>query len=315
MEISYIILAHKNPDQIHRLVARLTGPGTFFYVHIDKSASLLEYQKRLSTFNNVFLLSEEERIEVGWGNISIVQASLLAINKIIHHQRKGYCVLISGQDYPIKNTEYIKKFFTQNSGKNFITGFPLPYQHWSEKGLPRIQQYNFQVDLNARSVITIPSIFDKKFYHPLTFRRLRRLFFSPQKIKLIQLLKKRNFPSYVSPYGGSQWWALPVDTILFINEFLEKHPSYLDYHEYTFVPDEIFFHSIIFSKIPKEKIAPSLTYVNWSRKDVPLPVTFSSEDLEELKSRPELFARKFDINYDSAILDKIDEEIFYAKDS
>jgi len=38
MKIAYIILAHKNPDQIKRLVLRLNTEGTSFFIHIDKKA-------------------------------------------------------------------------------------------------------------------------------------------------------------------------------------------------------------------------------------------------------------------------------------
>ncbi|MNR59552.1 hypothetical protein D3C85_1808260 [compost metagenome] len=47
--------------------------------------------------------------------------------------------------------------------------------------------------------------------------------------------------------------------------------------------------------------------MNWSRKNCDLPVTFTSSDFEELQDNPEkLYARKFDIELDDEILNKID---------
>ena len=111
------------------------------------------------------------------------------------------------------------------------------------------------------------------------------------------------------PFGGGQWWALPMSKIRSILEFLDDHPNYLRYHQYTLLPDEIFFHSIMATL--DGPVAPSLTYVNWDRKNTPLPVTFETEDLEELKlaSVGKLFARKFDITIDSTILDFLDQEL------
>ena len=55
-------------------------------------------------------------------------------------------------------------------------------------------------------------------------------------------------------------------------------------------------------------IEQSLTYVNWTRKNCSLPVTFVINDFDELNRLPEfkLFARKFDIKLDMEILDKLD---------
>lgn len=55
------------------------------------------------------------------------------------------------------------------------------------------------------------------------------------------------------------------------------------------------------------KILPSLTYVNWHRKGCTLPVTFQKDDLEELTRQCNLFARKFDTEFDTEILDLLDE--------
>ena len=57
------------------------------------------------------------------------------------------------------------------------------------------------------------------------------------------------------------------------------------------------------------KIKPSLTYVNWERKGVELPVLFKEDDFEELTSQKEkFFARKFDTKVDVEILNKLDNE-------
>ena len=57
------------------------------------------------------------------------------------------------------------------------------------------------------------------------------------------------------------------------------------------------------------KIKPSQTYVNWERKNVALPVTFNDKDLQELSQVDQLWARKFDVDYDEKILDLVDENL------
>ena len=70
-------------------------------------------------------------------------------------------------------------------------------------------------------------------------------------------------------------------------------------------PDEIYFHSILVNLQTTHKdikIKPSLTYVNWEREGVELPVLFKENDFEELTSQKEkFFARKFDAKVDTTI--------------
>ena len=116
-------------------------------------------------------------------------------------------------------------------------------------------------------------------------------------------------------YGGSQWWAMNINDLNKVYEFILNNKYELfSFFKYSHVPDEFFFHSIIkFINKNEEnnKIQNSLTYVNWSRKDCPLPVTFEINDFEELINQPsnKLFARKFDINIDKEIIEKIDKNI------
>jgi hypothetical protein len=109
------------------------------------------------------------------------------------------------------------------------------------------------------------------------------------------------------PYAGSQWWSIPVETAVKVLLFLEQNKGYLNYNLYSLLPDEFFFQSIIKHLASKEEtmiIKPSITYVNWKKAGVPLPVTFTSEDIDELRNQPEekLIARKFELDASDPIL-------------
>ena len=102
-----------------------------------------------------------------------------------------------------------------------------------------------------------------------------------------------------------------MDTTEKVMHFLDKNKSFIKYHKYTLCPDEIFFQSIINHLLKNDdriKVLDSLTYANWERKNTPLPVTFTSSDFDEVVSQPEwkLFGRKFDMDLDVKILDKLD---------
>lgn len=314
MELNYIIHAHKNPQQLKRLVERLSTPNTNFYIHIDRSIDLKPFRDELTSFNNLFLFDDNQRIRVTWANISQVEATLIAIKKVISDNRKGYCILMSGQDYPIKTNQYINSFFESNKGKNFISGAPMLSEKIWRDGLHRIEKYNFHPYENERVVLAIPSIYDLSFYTKQTLRNIRSLLKTGERKHIFKIFVNRNLPDNVSLYNGSNWWAFPIETLLTIDEFVENNPKYINYHKWTHCTDEIFFHSIVFSKLNNQLISDSVTYVNWTRKGCQLPVTFTEDDFDELTvNNDKLFARKFDVPLSSAIFDKIDREILLAK--
>jgi hypothetical protein len=314
MEINYIILAHTKPQQVARMLERLVTRDTRFYIHIDKDVDICPFKKELGHFSNTFFLSGDQRIPGLWGDYGMVQATLNCIKQIVADKRKGYCVLMSGQDYPIKSTAYIHDFFSRAYGANFIQGFPIQSIGIAEQGTRRINRYKIKLSNGRDDYLVFPSVYDSEFYRKKNFKEFlilaKRKSIGSLMTLLPKTLIKRNFPTYIQPYKGSQWWALPMETIHFILDFIQEHPDYPAYHQYTFAPDEIFFQSIIFSLFSQARIRKEVTYVNWSSLNNVGPVILEEKDLGELmdNSGDKLFARKFDIEIDSHILDLIDRE-------
>jgi len=316
MEINYIILAHTNPDQVKRLITVLDSPSCRFYLHIDLNSDILPFKQALQTFPNVFFLTDNQRRRGAWGHISIVEGTINALRQIIADNRTGYCVLLSGQDYPLKSNEYITSYFTKHAGTNFISAYPMPRKEWhTHGGMGRLNVYKIDRSYKRSEYAILHSFWNKEFYRIKTLRDIKGLFWAGKFRFLFKLFKKRKFPAYLKPYGGDQWWALPMSTVKAVLAFLDEHPDYLKYHQDSLMPDEIFFQSIIMSlaqtNLNAWQLAPSLTYVNWERENVPLPVTFKASDYPELEKQPDtkLFARKFDATRDATILNLLDQQL------
>ncbi len=310
MKICYIILAHKNPQQVSRLVNRLAEPWTTFYIHIDANKEIEPFKTNIPNRNKVVFLEGKERRAGTWGDIGIVKATLNAIQKIVTNVQSGYCILLSGQDYPIVNNLTILNYLKKHMGTNYSDIFSLPYPGWESGGLNRIKKYKINKSIHRGHFIQMPSVFEREFYTFETVGRINFLRKTGNYDAILHLFSKRNFPRYLKPYGGQQWWALTIETLNLILKFLDTYPDYINYHKYTLLPDEIFFNSILMH-LDNIVLMPSLTYVDWSRKNVPLPVTFTLENYPALieKSENFLFARKFDSELDTPILNKIDKKL------
>lgn len=313
MELNYIILAHKNPDQLLRLVNRILAPWVRIYIHIDKQCDIDLFKKKINQNQQITFLDNRLRENGTWGDIGIVKATLNAMYNIARDGRTGYCILLSGQDYPLINNLGIQDYFSTYIGSQFITTYPLPHNILSDGGLPRINKYKINKSNKRGHFFFLPSIFEKEFYSIETAGKLNFLRKNRRFKTLSRIFFKRSFPGYINPHAGSQWWALSTDIVQNILDFLKKHPDYLKYHEYSLLPDEMFFQSILMQlqKSGNFQIKRSLTYVNWERKSGPLPVTFELNDWPELVkvSENHLFARKFDLNVDTEILKKIDQHL------
>ncbi len=313
MDINYMILAHKNPGQLSRLVKVLRAERTYFYIHIDKNTNIEPFKRNLKECDSVRFSSDSERRVTPWGDIGIIEATLNMLRRIIADGRKGICVLLSGQDYPIRSNKEIRFFFEKNKGINFIELFKVPTHRWAGEGFRRINTYKFNLSNKREDFVLLPSIFDKMFYTLKTFKQIFKALKRQKVDVFFRILNKRRFPDYVSPYGGEHWWALTTDTVKKVLAFVDEHPDYLEYHRNTLCVDEIFFHTIVGNTYEDEKnlVKQKIVYVDWERIDAPLPATLQKKDLPFLKSisKNYLFARKFDEHLDAKILDLIDTQL------
>lgn len=313
MQINYIILVHKSPLQLVRLITTLSNNNSHFYIHLDKNVDVLPFLKETNELKQVSFLKEIEREFGTWGDIGIVKATINAIKKILLDDNKGQIVLLSGQDYPIQTNGNIYSFLNKNHEFSFVDSFALPNEYWLNNGLDRINSYKINLSHKRENFVLISSIFDKEFYSKKSIKKIYALLINGKFLELLNILKKRRFPKNLKPYGGSQWLTMTTQTAKKVCEFLENNPKYLKYHKYSLLPDEMFFQTILINLADKDDTIKiknhSLTYANWTKKDCALPAIFEVNDLAELlecKKSDKFFARKFDVNNDEEIMNLID---------
>ena len=269
MQKNYLVLAHKNPDQLYRMITALNDNVSHFFIHIDAKSPIAPFKEHLQGLPVYFI---DKRECCFWGDFSIVRATINLMEAAAKENKKGYFILMSGQDYPIASQKEINTFLEQYDGYDFIDFLPIE-DKWKAK-MVKDKLFHYHIlhsGERGHSNCYAP------FFHCTASQKGRTLF---------HLLKGRL--SYIR----------------------EHHTTLEDYYSYTSSSDEIYFHSILLNLQPTDadiKLKPSLTYVNWERKGVPLPVLFKDNDFKELTyQREKLFARKFDTEIDTAILDRLD---------
>jgi hypothetical protein len=277
MKIAHLILVHKNPSQLERLIANLRHSSVTFFIHIDKKTELQPFEYLLQQTDVFFI---KKRINVQWAGYGTIQATLNGMQEIIP-QNFDYINVISGQDFPIKSPHYIYNYFQNGKGSEFITCLSIE-DEW-KIAAPRVKKYHF-INWN------IPGKF-----------RLGLI--------LSSLLPERKFPLPFTIVGRSNWFALTREACIYILSFLEKNPAVIRFFKYCWGADEFIFATILFNSSFRPCIKESLTYDDWEGQDKGHPKILGIEDLEKLIQSPKLFARKLELDYSERLFDALEKRI------
>jgi hypothetical protein len=298
--IAYIVVAHKLPHQLLRLVSRLNTDRTWFFIHIDKKTDALDYQfvaDGLRGLSNCQLLP---RRVCHWGDFGDVQAAIDGIHEVIRQRIPAdYAILLSGQDYPIKSNRHIERFLSDSCGRSYLSYTLLPSPHWENGGLDRLERWHFHLR-------------DGYFVFPEK-RRFRRR--APELLWSLAVRffpVKRKLPRGFKWFGGSAFWCLTRDCIEYIDSFVRENRHFVKFFRYALLPDEIFFQTVLVnSRLKNTIVNDHLRYIDWTKPNS--PAILRKEDFDYLMQSSRLFARKFDDSVDAEVLDMIDCEIERAE--
>ncbi len=286
MKIAYIILVHKNPKQVARLINKLNTENTVFSIHVDYNANIEDFKKEILSKNPDNISFLEKRFKPKWGGFNTIKAAVELINSVLIYHPKSI-VYISGQDYPIMNNISIEKYLKKYEGIALIEYEP---ENHDLKKVNNINRYYFADYFNYNK---------KGLFNPKEIPFLARI--------LTKLLPKRIFLKGVKPFVGRQWFILPFDIAEFIVKEYNKNKTLKDFYKYTIHSAEMYFQTLLLNSKYANRVANLRTV--FADYNAPNPIIWKAEDIDILKSQDKPFARKFDSKVDSKILDLIDIEI------
>lgn len=108
MKIAILLLCHCAPKQINALTEAMSHPSITFFVHVDKKADIV---KDIHTSERVTLMPESDRVDVRWGQVSQLDATLKLMQYASRGSAYDFYWLCSGQDFPIKSISMIVRRF------------------------------------------------------------------------------------------------------------------------------------------------------------------------------------------------------------
>ena len=269
-KIAFILLCHKNPEAIIQHAQRLTVTGDYIAIHFDARAKA-EHFKAISQAlaGNPNVTFAKRRVKCGWGEWSLVEATLLALQAAVDaFPRATHFYMLSGDCMAIKSAEYAHKFLDAED-VDYIESFDFFESDWIKTGMKGDRLY---------------------YRHWFNERKRKWLFYASVKLQR-RLNMRREIPADLQIMIGSQWWCLRRRTIEWILELCRTRPDVMRFFRTTWIPDETFFQTLVPHLVPETEIRTrTLTFLLFT--DYGMPVTFYNDHYDLLLSQDFLFARK-----------------------
>lgn len=282
---AYLIMAHTQPELLKTILTLLDDERNDIYLHIDSKAKdypLEDVVSVLKKSNFIFT----ERTDVKWGSYSQIHCEIVLLKEATKTEH-AYYHLISGMDLPIKNQDDIHAFFEKYEGLEFVDE-DLP--KISEAALSRVK-YSHKFYGRAGSVKDILGALATKGQ------------------KLLHVDKTKKYSDIIFQKGRN-WFSITHGLAKLV---VEKEAWIREVFGESVCGDELFLQTVARNSEFADNICnlntmpeiPDTRHIDWERGSNNNPYIFREGDYEELKAAKGLFARKFDLNVDEKIVEKI----------
>lgn len=290
---AFLIIAHNQYPLLEKLIRLLDHPQNDIYIHADKKAVDFDpaYFAAIPRHSGICF---SRRVRVTWGGASMIEAELTLLEAAVEG-KYDYYHLLSGVDLPIKPMDCIHRFFREQEGKELIH---FGAEQWEAK--PHIQEraalYHFLHEWIGRERGLL--------------RRVENLSLAVQRRLGINRLKKRGG----TVRAGANWFSITHGFARYVTDHAREIRK--DYR-FTSCADEIFLQTVFVNSpfrdnayvargAGRDSFENVMRFIDWDRGQ---PYVFGSGDFEELMASPCLFARKFDLTEDAAIVERVYESI------
>lgn len=322
-KIAFLILAHKNPAQLGKLVTSLDDRRFDFFIHIDAKAKGSFEAPSLKYSERCVFLSKGERVRTYLNDFSLVDATLALAKAARRNGRYKYSVLLTGQDYPIKSNDAIYEKLLGSYPTCWIDSYGV--DEAMEKGVSWVEHVGrrrFSQRIRRRlQEITGPKFYYSRLGRPVKIlARVYDLILS----RLTPAPRERVRKAGYTYSAGSHFWMLPDAAVEHLCNCHERDAMLNDIFRHTCAPEESWFQTALstmegreipdpfgqFNTPETQMDNPALRLIKWYEDGVHTsghPAVWNEEDYPFIARANALFARKFE--HGSPIITLIDERL------
>jgi hypothetical protein len=292
ISIGFILLTHNKPHQVLRLVHTLNQmfDQPLIVGHHDFSQSLLPIE---DLPNNMKLV--HPHYQTGWGRFSVIEGTLAALQMMYENSAApDWVVLLSGADYPIQPAATILADLEASPYDVHMHHEEIRYNRYERK----FQALCYQRYCHVKFHLPLPN---KKFQIKQRQVTLRHPWLTASFLPF-----SRDFRCF----AGEHWFYANRKAAEYLLEFHRTKPRLASHYrrlDHDFIsPDESYYQTV-FCNAPHFKISQNhWRYIDWST-DEDHPQTLGINDLIKLQASSAHFARKFDMETNTSVLDELDQ--------
>lgn len=289
--IAFSIRMHRNVAQTEKLLRMIYMPQNIYCIHVDKKApkyTLLAIQAIADCLSNVFVSSQ--LYDYLYGSISPVLTDLHCAKDMLHSTVQWkYYINLAGSEFPLKTNLEIVRVLTFLKGYNDVENYPFPNQY-------RHRLNWVHANKSGRYVLT----------------RKRKERFPDAKIRS----HFRKGCAYNTFSRAFIEWVVTNNTAHRLLKWAEDidSPDELVWATLNNLPGTPGGYPYMAAQSRRNFLSRAIVWM-WSSSNcyrkyyIHNICIFSSADYRELTHRPELFANKFENNYDYVILDCLEESL------
>ncbi len=296
---AYLILTHKDPEQVEALAARILAlsPHGQVVVHHDLASDDLPWRGRPP--DRVHFV---ERERILWGGWSIVEATLRMVTFALQELRADWFVVLSGEHWPVEDLRAWELATIASGIDAFVTAEPLPHRLRFGRGDDETNGANMFLSRCLHRWVTVKQPRAAVAHRAVGgFWKLSR-YVMP--IVTVEYSHRRETWFFGRPrargrmrdwefYKGSQWIAFnrrSAETIL------DADPAVTEWFRRGHIPDETYFHTVL--RHDKDLVVTKdvVTYVPIGPKTPTLRwMVLKIEELPDVWRSGAAFARKVDL--------------------
>lgn len=299
--LGFVLLTHQKPKQILRLIDRLNFMFDRPPIVCHHDFSQCSLPMDLIPRNVSFV---RPHIKTAWGEWSLVKATLKGIEQLYSMHNPDWFIFLSGSDYPIKPAQKI---------------------------LNELKTSQFDAHISSDKLVKeeIETDKDEAFYlryHSLTFNY-------PSIFHVVQSIREREwvrdkvrvknpkYIRYVLPfsedfrcYKGSQWFTANRKAAQYILRFDASNWRVKFFYKRVPCADESYFHTILNNADELKICTSNWRYTDWTgMKSHPRELDLN--DLPKMIESDNHFARKFNLQKNPEVLNRLDEIIEYKTET
>lgn len=296
--IHYLMLVHKDFNQAQLLINKLKTINSRIYVHVDWKVKYFPEFKDAELINN--------RVKTNWWWFSQIKTELNWVREVYGNMKEwDHIVIISWQCRPIKGMDYIEKYINGLWDESCLN-----YVKIDDLTITKVDRYYFNdIDFHMSHLNKWLYNLIENMWHSLWGSKIPVTNMILHKIVSFILPKRKYLLNNYKLYKWGNWITMSYKHTKRAIEFLdsEKWKKFLNAFKYTNCADEIFFQTLLYNSPMKSEVRNETLWYTKRPENSSSPYTITEEFYDELIKSDKLFARKFDINVDWKIVEKLEK--------